>query len=103
MYTSMLRRRSSSVCPAQSKMGRLSPLTSSRENLMLLSTACICPVKASTSPVLIVTQVSSTYLNQWLGAGPMKVIKALLSTSSMLKLATIRDTGQPMAQLCLCL
>ena len=44
----------------------MSPLTSSCVNLMLLSMAFICFLKASTSPVLILTQVSSTYPNQWL-------------------------------------
>lgn len=42
-------------------------LVSSLVNLMLLSTQLICSEKASASWVLIVTQVISTYLNQWLG------------------------------------
>ena len=53
LYTLMLRSLSSSVCTVQSKKGRLSPLTSSRVNLVLLSTAFICSVKASTSLGLI--------------------------------------------------
>ena len=52
----------SSMCTTQSKKGRLSPLTSSCMNLILLSTAFICSVKASTSLDLILTQESSTYL-----------------------------------------
>ena len=50
--------------------------TSFHMKVMLLSTAFICYLKASTSLALIVTQVLSTYLNQWLGTVPMKVIKA---------------------------
>ena len=57
LYTSMLRLLSSSMCTAQSKKGRLSPLTSSHVNLMLLSTALIFSVKASTSFALILTGV----------------------------------------------
>ena len=52
--------RKHTICPAQSKKGRLSPLTSSCVNLMLLSTEFLCSVKASTSLVLTLTQVSST-------------------------------------------
>ena len=48
---------------------------------ILLSTEIICSVKASASLDLILTQMSSTYLNQWLGEVPVKVIKALHSTS----------------------
>ena len=70
---------------------------------MLLSTALMCSVKASTSYVLILSQVPSTYLNQQLAAVPVKEIEALLYTASKLRLATIRDTGKAMAQLCSCL
>ena len=83
LYTSMLSLPSSPVWTAQSKRGRQSPLTSSTLSSMLLSTAFICSVKASTPLVLMLTQVWSTCLKQCLGAGPVKVIGALLSTSSM--------------------
>ena len=75
----MLRLLSSLMCTAQSTKAKQSPLTSSCVNLMLLSTALMCTVKSSPSRVLILTQVSSTYLNQWLGAVPVKVIKAQCS------------------------
>ena len=68
---------SASVCTAQSKKDRLSPLTSPPVNLMLLSTAFMCSVKAYRSLLLIVTQVSSKYLNHGLGALPVKAIKAI--------------------------
>ncbi len=71
---SMLRPISSSVCYALSKKGRLSPLTSSLMNLMLLSTALVCFEKAFTSFVLILTHASSANLNQWVGAVPAKVV-----------------------------
>ena len=45
MYTSVLIHLSSSLCTAQSKQGRLSPLTSSCLILMLLSAAFICSGK----------------------------------------------------------
>ena len=99
LYTSMLRLLSSSVWTVQYNKGRPSPLTSSCVNLMLLSTAFICSAKASTSLALILTPVSSRCLNlkPWL---PVKVIKALPSTSSMTCLVSIGDTSEPMKQLC---
>lgn len=65
LYISMLRILSPSMCTT-SKKGRLSTLTSSCVNLMLLSKV-FTSVKASTFLVLFLTQVSSTNLNQWLG------------------------------------
>ena len=53
LFTSMLRLLFSSICPAQSKKGRLSPLTSSCLNLMLLYKALICSVKAFTSTYVV--------------------------------------------------
>ena len=67
---------------------------SSCVNPMSLSKAIICPVKPSTSLALNLTRVSSTYLNQWLGAVPVKVIKALLSTSSICMLWKITSRCQ---------
>ena len=47
------------------------------------STVFIFSVKPSTPLVLILTQVSSTYPNRWLGAVPVKFMKALLAISSI--------------------
>ena len=55
LYTLMLRLLFSSISTAQSKKGRLSPLMCSCVDLVLLSTAFICSVKASTSLVLKLT------------------------------------------------
>lgn len=57
-------------------------------------------VMASTSSVLILTYVSSTYLYQWPGVVPEKERKALLSNSSMYRLTTTGNTGEPMVQPC---
>lgn len=63
---------------------------------MFSSTVLMCSMKASTSSVRILINVSSTNLCQWLGAVLMKKIKALLSTSSIYRLVTMGDTGEPM-------
>uniref|UniRef100_A0A3Q3W4P4 Uncharacterized protein n=1 Tax=Mola mola TaxID=94237 RepID=A0A3Q3W4P4_MOLML len=68
----MLSLPSFSRCIAQSRKGSLFSFMSSLVNLMLLSTKLRCSVKASTSWVLMLTQVSSTYLNQWLSIVPLK-------------------------------
>ncbi len=67
---SSLRPLSSSVSTAQSKKGRLPPLTSYCVNLMFLSTALMSSVKVSASVVFLYTKVSSikrtgTYLTAW--------------------------------------
>lgn len=103
LYTPMWSLLSFLLWTTQSKKGKLLSLTSSLVNLMFLSTEFMCSVKACTSLVLILTHVSSTYLNQWLGVIPSKEFKALHSTSSMYKFATIGETGEPMAQPCFCL
>ena len=87
----LLRRLSSCSCRAQPKNGLFS-LISSLVNLNLLSTELICPEKACTSLALIVSQISSTYLNQWLSYLPLDVVKALLHTSSMSRLSTVGET-----------
>lgn len=52
-------------------------------NLMLLPTDLTCPVKVSTSLFGILSQLSFTYLNQWLEVVPVQELRGLLSTTSM--------------------
>ncbi|KAF3700508.1 hypothetical protein EXN66_Car016195 [Channa argus] len=82
---------------AQSRKASLSlpvPPASSPVNLMLMSTAPMWPVKACTSWILTFTQVSSTYVNQVVGAVPGKELSTFFFTASMCRLATIGDTGE---------
>lgn len=89
LYTSTWSCLSSPMITAKSRKARMFFFASSRVNLMLFSTALIQSVKASISWHLILTQVSSSFLNQWLGVVPGNESRALLSSSSMYKLATV--------------
>ena len=73
----MLRCVSSSILTAQSKKAGLFSFTSLRVNLTYLSVLLRWAENAFNSLVRILTQVSSTYLNQWLGTD--KSDKAVLS------------------------
>ena len=84
------------------RYGRVLSVSSSTVNWMDASMVFRCEQKALTWSRGRAVTVSSTYLFQK-GTGDWYVDSALSSTLSMTRLATVTDTGEPMAVPNICL